>query len=148
MSVDGLTDAEIVSILAATRDIAVVGASNKVERPSYGVMQFLIARGYRVIPVNPGLAGQTILGETVVPSLASLVGSIEMVDVFRNAAEAAAVVDEAIAAKDRLGIQTIWMQLGVINEAAAERARAAGLNVVMDRCPKIEIARLATRLGR
>jgi len=131
-------DAEIRRILTETRTIALVGASPKPDRDSHEVMAFLQSHGYRVIPVNPAVAGQTILGERVRASLAEIDEPIDMVDVFRNSDAAGAVADEAIAAKAR----TVWMQLGVINEAGAARAREAGLAVVMDRCPKIEIPRL------
>ena len=137
MTVDGLNDADIRAILAKTRRIAVVGASNKPERASYGVMAALLARNYDVTPVNPGLAGQAIHGRTTVASLADA-GALDMVDVFRASDNVGPVVDEAV----RLGARTIWMQLGVVNEAAAAVARTAGLVVVMDRCPKIEFARL------
>jgi predicted CoA-binding protein len=114
-----------------------VGASDRPDRPSHGVMRFLQAHGYRVIPVNPALAGQALNGETVVAKLAEA-GLVDMVDIFRNSDAAGAITDEAIAA----GAKAVWMQLGVVNEAAAARARAAGLTVVMDHCPKIEITRL------
>jgi len=127
-------DDSIRHILTTTRRIALVGASNKPERPSYHVMQFLLAQGFDVTPINPGLAGQTILGRQVVASLADAT-PLDMVDLFRNAAEIEAPVNEAI----RLGAKTIWMQLGVVNETAAQAARAAGLSVVMDRCPAIEM---------
>lgn len=130
-------DSDITAILQGTRRIALVGASAKPDRPSYGVMRFLLAQGYDVTPVNPGLAGQEILGRRVVASLAEA-APLDMVDLFRNSADVAAPVQEAI----RLGAKTIWMQLGVVNETAAAAARAAGLNVVMDRCPAIEIPRL------
>lgn len=128
---------EIRRILTQTQRVALVGASAKPERPSYGVMQYLLAQGYDVTPVNPGLAGQEILGRKVVGSLAAA-APLDMVDLFRNSAEVSAPVAEAI----RLGAKTIWMQLGVVNEEAAAAARAAGLAVVMDRCPAIEIPRL------
>lgn len=130
-------DAEIRDILTSVRSIAVVGWSPKPERPSHGVAAYLARRGYRVIPVNPGQAGQIALGETVRATLAEA-GPVDMVDIFRRSEEAGAVVDEAIA----VGASVVWMQLGVIDEAAAGRARAAGLRVVMDRCPAIEIPRL------
>jgi predicted CoA-binding protein len=132
-----MTDAQIRDLLTATRTIAMVGASDRPDRPSHKVMSFLQAHGYRVIPVNPALAGQQLLGETVVASVADA-GPVDMVDIFRNSDAAGAITDEAIAA----GARAVWMQLGVINEAAAARARAAGLAVVMDHCPKIEITRL------
>ena len=137
MTMDGLDDADIRAILARTRRIAMVGASNKPERASHGVMAALLARGYDVTPVNPALAGQAIHGRTTVASLAEA-GPLDMVDVFRASDSVGPVVDEAI----RLGARTIWMQLGVVNETTAGKARAAGLQVVMDRCPKIEFARL------
>jgi predicted CoA-binding protein len=138
-----MTDDEIAEILTQTRRIAVVGASNKPDRPSFGVIRFLLNHGYDVVPVNPGLAGGTILGQHVVATLAEA-APLDMVDLFRNAAEVGAPVAEAV----RLKAKTIWMQLGVVNETAAETARDAGLNVVMDRCPAIEIPRLGlTRFG-
>lgn len=137
MSVDGQTDEALRAILLNTRRIAVVGASDKTWRPSYGVFGFLLSRGYDAIPVNPLLAGRTIHGRTVVGSLAET-APLEMVDIFRASANAGAAVDEAI----RLGAHTVWMQLGVVDETAAARARAAGLTVVMDRCPVIEVRRL------
>ena len=137
MARDGLADDEVRRILRDTHRIALVGASNRPERPSHGVMHFLLARGYDVVPVNPGLAGQSLLGQRVVASLAEA-GPLDMVDIFRASDQAGAVVDEAI----RLGARTVWLQLGVIDVAAAERAGAAGLAVVMDRCPAIEMPRL------
>lgn len=127
-------------ILTTTRSIAVVGWSPKPDRPSNGVARFLAARGYRVIPVNPGFAGQEVLGEVVRARLSEIEGGVDMVDIFRRSEEVGPVVDEALALA---GVRTIWMQLGVVNEAAAEAARAKGLAVVMNRCPAIEIPRLA-----
>ena len=137
MSIDGQSDATIRAILTGTRRVAVVGASDKTWRPSFGVFGFLLARGYDATPVNPLLAGRAIHGRTVVAGLADA-APLEMVDVFRNSSNAGAVVDEAI----RLGALVVWMQLGVVDEAAATRARAAGITVVMDRCPVIEERRL------
>ena len=130
-------DIEIRDILTSVKTIALVGWSPKPDRPSHRVAAFLKARGYRVIPVNPGQAGQDALGETVVATLAEA-GPVDMVDIFRRSEEAGAVADDAV----RLGAKVVWMQLGVVDEAAAARARAAGVQVVMDRCPAIEIPRL------
>ena len=118
-----------------------MGASANPERDSFKVMAYLLEQDYQVHPVNPGLAGQTILGQPVSASLAEVPGPVEMVDIFRNA-EAAGVVDEALVQRERLGLRAIWMQEGVINETAAARAEAAGLRVIMDRCPKVELPRL------
>lgn len=134
---DGLDDDAIRRILGHTRRIALVGASAKPWRPSHEVMHFLLERGFDVTPVNPGLAGQQIHGRTVVADLAAA-APLEMVDLFRNARLVGPVVDEAI----RLGAAVVWMQLGVVDQVAASRARAAGLVVVMDRCPVIEDRRI------
>jgi predicted CoA-binding protein len=134
------TDDDLRRILTETRTIALVGWSPKPDRPSHRVAAFLKARGYRVIPVNPGQAGQEALGETVRASLSDITEGVDMVDIFRRSEEAGAVVDAALAALP--GLKTVWMQLGVVDEAAAARARAAGVEVVMDRCPAIEIPRL------
>jgi predicted CoA-binding protein len=132
-----MNDDDIRRILSQTKRIALVGASAKPERPSYHVMQFLLEKGFDVTPVNPNLAGQEILGRKVVASLAEA-APLDMVELFRRPEEVEPLVEEAI----RLGARTIWMQLGVVNERAAEKARAAGLAVVMDRCPAIEMPRL------
>lgn len=133
-----MTDAAIRDLLLATRRIAIVGASARPERPSHGVARFLIARGYDVTAVNPGLAGTTLHGRPVAATLEAA-APLDMVDIFRRSSAAGAAVDEAI----RLGARSVWMQLGVIDEAAAERARQAGLIVVIDRCPAIEWHRLS-----
>jgi predicted CoA-binding protein len=135
--IDGLDDATIRRILTETRRIALVGASANPARASHEILGFLLGRFYDVTPVNPGLAGKLLLGRTVVATLADA-APLEMVDVFRASDQAGAVCDEAVA----LGAKTVWMQLGVVDEAAAKRARAAGVTVVMDRCPAIESARL------
>lgn len=124
---------DIRAILLAARRVALVGASDRPDRPSFGVMRFLLDRGCDVTPVNPLLAGREIHGRRVVATLAEA-GPLDLVDVFRRSAEAGAVVDEAVA----LGARTVWLQLGVVDEAAAARARASGVAVVMDRCPAIE----------
>lgn len=136
------TDETIRAVLTGYRRIALVGASAKPERPSHGVMGFLIRHGFDVTPVNPGLAGQTIHSRTVVASLAEA-GPLEIVDIFRASDQVGPVVEEAIA----LGAKVIWMQLGVVNREAAALARAAGLTVIMDRCPAIEWPRLGLTQG-
>ena len=126
--------AEISALQQRVKTIALVGASEKPHRASFRVMQFLLEAGYQVIPVNPRLAGKSVLGQTAVADLAAIGYPVDMVDIFRNSEDAAAVVDEAIAS----AAGAVWMQLGVINQPAAERAIAAGLTVVMNRCPAIE----------
>lgn len=135
-----MSDALIIDILKRSRVIAVVGLSHKPERASFRVAKFLQGKGYRVIGVNPGLAGQKMFGETVVPDLASLPDGVDMVDIFRRSEVVGPVVDGALAHVH--GLKTIWMQLDVVHEAGAEKARAAGVDVVMDRCPAIEYPRL------
>lgn len=132
------SDEAISELLTETKAVALVGASANPARASNRIMKFLIEQGYRVTGVNPGLAGQKLHGAPVVASLADIDGDVGMVDIFRNSEAAGDVVDEAIAA----GASSIWMQLGVVNEEAAARAEDAGLKVVMDRCPKIEMPRL------
>ena len=131
-------DAGIKALLEATRTIAMVGASNRPDRPSYRVMATLQAQGYRVFPVNPQIAGEYIHGELVFRDIAQIGEPVDLVDVFRNAEAASEAVDQAIAT----GAKAVWMQLGVVNHAAAMHAEAAGLQVVMDRCPAIELPRL------
>lgn len=138
MNHDHYDDSYIAGILRATKTIALVGASPKPNRPSYGVMEFLLAHGYHVIPVNPQTAGTEILGQTCVATLAEIKEPIDMVDVFRVDDAVPGVVDEAIAA----GAKTVWLQLGIRHDEAAAKAEAAGLKVVMNRCPAIEIPRL------
>ena len=142
MSIDGLSDDDIRAILRRVKTFAIIGASEKPERPSNYVMRFLMDEGYIAKPVNPGLAGKTIHDQPVYAMLADVPPPVDVVDVFRASDAVMAVVRDAIAAKDRLGISVIWMQLGVINEEAAREARAAGITVVMDRCPKSELPRL------
>ncbi len=140
---DGLGDGEIQRILAGLRCVALVGASPRPERPSHAVMAWFLGRGVRVVPVNPALAGARILGQPVVATLAEAVADADMLDIFRNPEAAGETVAELLAAPLPPRLKTVWMQLGVVNSAAAARARAAGLSVVMDRCPKIEHARLS-----
>ena len=131
-------DQDIADLLAETRTIAMIGASDRPDRPSWGVMRFLQEWGYRVIPVNPQITGEHVHGEYVWRELSQIGEPIDMVDIFRRPQAAGDAVDQAIA----VGAKAVWLQLGVINEEAAARAEAAGLTVVMDRCPKIEVARL------
>ena len=134
-------DDELRRILTQTRVIALVGWSPKPERPSHGVAKFLHRRGYKVIPINPGQLGVVApWGQTVLGSLAEIQETVDMVDIFRNSDAVGPVVDEALTHLP--GLKTIWMQLGVVNEGAAQKARAAGVTVVMNRCPAIEIPRL------
>ncbi|GGW37658.1 CoA-binding protein [Gemmobacter lanyuensis] len=134
------TDAEIREILTGVKTIAVVGWSPKPDRPSHRVAAFLHQQGYHVIPVNPGVAGQNALGETVRASLSDIGGAVDMVDIFRRSEEVLPVVEEALAALP--GLTAVWMQLGVENAEAAALAEAQGIRVVQNRCPAIEIPRL------
>jgi predicted CoA-binding protein len=129
------TTEELKNLLKSVRTIAMPGASNDPSRPSYGVMRFLQGRGYRVIPVNPKLDGQILLGEPAYARLKDIPFPVDMVDIFRNSDAAGPICDEAVS----IGAKIVWMQLGVINESAAERASNAGLKVVMNRCPQIEL---------
>src|SRR5215813_5533086 len=136
-------DAQLRAILRRVKTIAMVGASSNWNRPSYFVMKYLQSKGYRVIPVNPGLAGEMLLGERVYASLRDIPEAVDMVEVFRAADQAPAIVDDAIA----IGAKIVWMQLGIRNDAAAAKAQKAGLEVVMNRCPKIEYGRLGGELS-
>lgn len=133
-----MKQSDIENILKTTRTIALVGASDKPDRPSYRVMDYLLKQGYEVIPVSPKVAGKTLLGQQGYATLAEVPKQIDMVNVFRNSEAAWGVAQDAIA----VGAKTLWMQLGVINEQAAVLAQNAGLSVVMDKCPAIEIPRL------
>jgi hypothetical protein len=132
-------DEDIADLLRRTRNIAMIGASDRPDRPSYGVMRFLQDHGYRVLPVNPQITGEHVHGEYVWRELSQIGEPIDLVDIFRRPLAAGEAVDEAIAA----GAKAVWLQIGVINHEAAARAEAAGLQVVMDRCPKIDIPRLS-----
>ncbi len=147
MNHDRYDDAYIAGILNEAKVVAMVGASANINRPSYFVVKYLLGKGFRVIPVNPTLAGKEILGQTVVASLADIEGPVDIVDVFRNSEAALGIVRECIGLKDRLGLKVVWMQLSVRNDQAAEEAEAAGLKVVMNRCPKIEYGRLSGEIG-
>lgn len=135
-----ISDADLRRLLTSVKTIAVVGWSPKADRPSHSVAAFLARKGYRVIAVNPGQVGQVVHGEAVRASLSEIEGGVDMVDIFRRSEEAGAVVDEALAAFPDL--KAVWMQLGVEDQQAADRAKAAGVTAVMNRCPAIEIPRL------
>ncbi len=141
------SDATLRGILSEIRVMAMVGASGDWKRPSFFAMKYLQRRGYRVIPINPGQAGTEILGETVYASLADVPVPIDMVDVFRSSEAALGVAEEAVALVEEKQIKVLWLQLGIRNDAAAEIAQAAGIQVIMDRCPKIEFARLSGELS-
>ncbi|HLY57976.1 MAG TPA: CoA-binding protein [Stellaceae bacterium] len=143
MNHDSYDDAYLRGILRSVHTIAMVGASPHWNRPSYFVMKYLQTKGFRVIPVNPTAAGETILGERCYARLADIPDPVDMVDVFRASVHAPEIVEDAI----RIGAKIVWMQIGVRSDEAAARAEAAGLKVVMDRCPKIEYSRLVGELG-
>ena len=147
MNHDRYDDAYIATILNTVKVVAMVGASANINRPSYFVLKYLLGKGYDVIPVNPTLSGQVVLGQKAVASLAEIDRPVDMVDIFRNSEAALPIVREAIALKDKLRIKAIWMQLSVRNDVAATEAEAAGLKVVMNRCPKIEYGRLSGEIG-
>jgi predicted CoA-binding protein len=143
MNHDVYSDAYIRDILVTYRAIAMVGASPNKSRPSYFAMKYLKAKGFHIIPVNPGQAGREILGEKVYASLAELDEPVDIVDIFRNSEAALGITKEAI----KMGAKVVWMQLGVRNDEAAKLAEDAGLKVVMNRCPKIEYGRLSGELN-
>jgi len=130
-------------VLGSVHVVAIVGVSASEAKPSHFVMKYMQGKGYRCIPVNPGLAGQVLLGEKVYADLKSIPDPVDMVDIFRNSEAAGTLTDEAIA----IGAKVVWMQLGVINMAAAARAEKAGLTVIMDRCPKMEYSRFSGEFG-
>lgn len=145
MTHDRYADSAIKAILASVKTVAIVGASANQARPSWAVLRYLLQHGYRVFPINPGLVGQTILDMPVFGRLADVPEPIDMVDIFRNSEAAGPIVDEALALSPQPKV--IWMQLTVRNDEAAARAEAAGLKVVMNRCPKIEFGRLSGEIG-
>ena len=144
-------DTLIKSILREVKTIAMVGASGNDIRPSYFAMMYLLNKGFKVIPVNPGMAGKQILGQTVYASLNDVadagIGPVDMVDIFREAKYAPDIARETVAEKDRLGVKVLWMQLGVISPEAEQIAKDAGLTVIMNRCPKIEHGRFSGEIG-
>ena len=135
------SDQDLTELLQGARNMALVGASDRPDRASYGVMKFLQDQGYRVFPVNPRITGEHVHGEYVWRELAQIGEPIDIVDIFMKSENVGPIVDDAIA----VGAKAVWLQLGVIDEAAAARAEAAGLKVVMDHCPKIEFARLGLK---
>lgn len=147
MQPQAYSDDFIAEILTESTVIAMVGASANTNRPSYFAMKYLLGKGFAVHPINPGLAGQQLLGQLVYASLDDVPAPVGIVDVFRASDAALGVTRDAIRLKDRLSIRTVWMQLGVVNEDAAREAQAAGLKVVMNRCPKIEYGRLSGEIG-
>jgi len=145
MNHDAYPDSYIRGILNTVKTIAMVGASEKENRPSYFAFKYLLERGYRMIPVNPGHAGETMLGQKIYARLGDIPGQIDMVDIFRASQYALPIVQEALALKPRP--QVIWMQLGIRNDEAAALAEANGMKVVMNRCPKIEYGRLSSEIA-
>ena len=140
MNHDHYSDAMLRDVFASVKTIALVGASANPSRPSHGVMDFLLKRGYAVTPVNPGLAGQILLGQTVVATVADVSAPIDMIDVFRNSATIPNLVEEILAMAN--SPKVVWMQLGVVHEQAAEQLEQRGITVIMNRCPLIEMPRL------
>ena len=145
MNHDSYDDSYIRGILNTVKTIAMVGASDKENRPSYFAFKYLLERGYHMIPINPGRAGATMLGQRIHAKLADIPEPIDMIDVFRGSQYALGIVQEALALKPRP--QVIWMQLGVRNDEAAALAEANGIKVVMNRCPKIEYGRLSSEIA-
>jgi len=140
-------DTLIKQILRSVKTIAMVGASGNEIRPSYFAMMYLLNKGYKVVPVNPGMAGKTILGQTVYASLKDVPAPVDMVDIFREAKYAPDIARETVAEKDRLGVKVLWMQLSVISPEAEKIAQEADLTVIMNRCPKIEHGRFSGEMG-
>jgi predicted CoA-binding protein len=140
-------DSLIKSILRSVKTIAMVGASGNDIRPSYFAMMYLLNKGYKIIPVNPGMVGKTILGQPVYASLKEVPAPVDMVDIFRESQYAPEIAREVVAEKDRLGVKVLWMQLGVISKEAERIGKEAGLTVVMNRCPKIEHGRFSGEIG-
>lgn len=137
----------IKSVLLSTKVIAMIGASANEQRPSYFVLRYMLDHGYQVHPINPGMAGKEILGRKVYASLKDVPAPVDMVDVFRAPDAVPGIVEEMLAEKDRLGVKTLWLQLGIVHEEAAQKAEEAGLTVIMDRCPKIEYGRFSGEIG-
>ena len=151
LSLPQYPDSLIKTILRSVKTIAMVGASGNDIRPSYFAMMYLLNKGYKIIPINPGMAGKEILGQTVYGSLKDVadagIGPVDMVDIFRESKFAPDIAREVVAEKDRLGVKILWMQLGVISPEAEQIGKDAGLTVVMNRCPKIEHGRFSGEIG-
>jgi uncharacterized protein len=147
MDQDSYPDSYVAGVLQEAKSFAMVGASANTRRPSYFVQKYLTAKGYRVFPINPGHAGGEILGQKVFARLSDLDQPVDVVNIFRNSEAALGIVRDAIGLKDKLGVKVIWMQIGVRNDDAAALAETAGLKVIMNRCPKIEYARLSGEIG-
>lgn len=147
MNHDHYSDRYITDILADARSFAMVGASANTNRPSYFAMKYLLGKGFAVHPVNPRMAGEELLGQTVYGSLADVPGPVDIIDIFRNAEAAGVIVKDIITLQDQLKPKVVWMQLSVRNDIAAAQAEAAGMKVVMNRCPKIEYGRLSGELN-
>ncbi|SRR6056297_1545141 len=147
MNHDNYTDRYISDILADVKSFAMVGASANTNRPSYFAMKYMLSKGFEVIPVNPRLAGEEILGQAVYASLAEVNRGVDVIDIFRNSEAAGDVVQEVLSLQETLTPKVIWMQLGVRHDEAALAAEAAGIMVVMNRCPKIEYGRLSGEIG-
>ncbi len=141
------SDDEIAAILSSVSSFAIVGASANTNRPSYFVQKYLLTKGYKVVPINPGLAGKEILAQRVFATLDDVTDPVDVVDIFRNSEAALDITRAAMGLKDKLAIKVIWMQLGVINEQAEQEAQARGFKVIMNRCPKIEYGRLSGEIG-
>jgi len=147
MNRDSYSDDYIAEILSSVQTFAFVGASANTSRPSYFAMKYLLGKDYKIIPISPGMAGKEILGQKVYGSRADVPSPVDVVDIFRSSDAAREIVHEALRLKDELGLTTVWMQLGVRNDEAVAEAEAAGLRVVMNRCPKIEYGRLSGEIG-
>ena len=147
MNHDSYSDDYINGILATHKRFAFVGASANISRPSYFALKYLTSKGFTVVPVNPTLVGKQILGQTVYATLADVPGPIDVIDIFRSPDAIPGLVREAIELKSKLGLHVVWMQLGARDDSAAAEAEAAGLKVVMNRCPKIEYGRLSGEIG-
>lgn len=150
MNLPAYSHSHLRDVLMRTRTVAVVGVSLNEVRPSYYVARYLKLKGYRVLPINPRYSGQTAFGDTVCESLSAIPRAcdpVQMVDIFRRSEDAGAVVDEALEALLDRGLETIWMQIGVVDRAAAKRAEESGVTIIMDRCPKIEHQRLCGELS-